>query len=230
MWQTEYMWGHSMNDGMIGGGESTAPQNSNDRRAGKADSNYDIRQTMTTNLVWMLPFGPGQRFLQSGGAAGKIVGGWEMSGIHSTRTGRAINFSISRSSRDLPDGNSSNQRPDRVLGVSIYPEKQTIDNWFNIAAFAVPKSGTWGNAARNLGRGPGVNTFDVSLQKTGKISEKHRLAFRTEFFNLFNRPHLGTPGSTVSSPSSFGRITSPMNRTIGIGTARQIQFMLRYIF
>ena len=158
MWQTEYMWGHALNDGMIGGGESTAPQNANDRRAGKADSNYDIRQTMTTNVVWMLPFGPGQRFLQIEGVAGKIVGGWELSAIHSTRTGRAITFTVSRSSKDLPDGNSSNQRPDVVPGVSIYPANQTIDNWFNIAAFAMPKRGTWGNAARNLGRGPGVNT------------------------------------------------------------------------
>ena len=161
----------------------------------------------------MLPFGPGQRFLKCGGVAGKIVGGWELSAIHSTRTGRAINFSVSRSSKDLPDGNSSNQRPDVVPGVSIYPENQTIDNWFNIAAFAVPKTGTWGNAARNLGRGPGVNTLDLSLQKTANITEKHRIAFRAEFFNIFNRPHLGTPASNISSPGSFGRITSPMNRS-----------------
>lgn len=230
MWQTEYMWGHALNDGMIGAGESTAPQNANDRRAGKSHSNYDIRHTMTTNVVWELPFGPGRRFLHRGGIGGRIVGGWELGAIHSTRTGRTVNFSVSRSSRDLPDGNSSNQRPDIVPGVPIHPEKQTIDNWFNIAAFAVPRPGTWGNAARNLGRGPGVNTLDLSLQKTANITEMHRIAFRAEFFNVFNRPHLGTPASNISSPGSFGRITSPMNRSIGIGTARQIQFMLRYMF
>lgn len=161
---------------------------------------------------------------------GRLVGGWELSAIHATRTGRAINFSVSRSSRDLPDGNGSNQRPDVVPGVSLYPEKQTLHNWFNIAAFAVPARGTWGNAARNLGRGPGVNQLDLSAQKTTSITENHRIAFRAEFFNLFNRPHLGTPASNISSPGAFGRITSPMNRTIGTGTARQIQFMLRYIF
>ena len=46
---------------MIGGGGSTAPQNVNDRMGGKADSNYDIRQTITTNVSWVLPFGRGQR-------------------------------------------------------------------------------------------------------------------------------------------------------------------------
>jgi hypothetical protein len=229
-WQTEYLWGHSINDGMIGGGESTAPQNVNDRRAGKGDSNYDIRQSLTSNVVWTLPFGPGQRWINGGGVAGKVIGGWELSGIHAARTGRAIMFTVSRSSKDLPDGNSSNQRPDVVPGVSIYPAQQTIDNWFNIAAFAVPAKGTWGTAGRNLGRGPGVNQFDLSLQKAVSIREGHKIAFRAEFFNAFNRPHLGTPGSNISSPASFGRITSPMNRTIGTGTARQIQFMLRYSF
>jgi hypothetical protein len=214
---------------MIGGGESTAPQNVNDRRGGKADSNYDIRQTITTNVSWALPFGRGQRYMQSG-VLGMIAGGWDLNAIHAARTGRAITFTVSRSSRDLPDGNSSNQRPDLVPGVSIYPEKQTINNWFNLAAFRVPASGTWGNAARSLGRGPGVDQLDLSAQKNFRITEGHRIAFRAEFFNVFNRVHLGTPASNISAPATFGRITSPMNRSIGIGTARQIQFMLRYIF
>lgn len=229
MWQTEYLWGHALNDGMIGGGESTAPQNVNDRRAGKADSNYDIRHSLTTNMSWILPFGQGQSHLNSG-VLSHIAGGWELNAIHQARTGRAITFTVSRSSKDLPDGNSSNQRPDIISGVPIYPATQTIDNWFNIAAFAVPAKGQWGNAARNLGRGPGVNQLDLSTQKNFRIREGHRLAFRAEFFNVLNRVHLGTPASNLSSPGSFGRITSPMNRTIGVGTARQIQFMLRYIF
>lgn len=229
MWQTEYLYGHALNDGMIGGGESTAPQNVNDRRGGKADSNYDIRQTITTNVSYALPFGKGQKHLQSGFLS-HLAGGWDLNAIHQARTGRAITFTVSRSSRDLPDGNSSNQRPDILTGVPIYPENQTIDNWFNIAAFAVPKSGTWGNASRNLGRGPGVDQLDLSAQKNFRFTENHRLSFRAEIFNIFNRVHLGTPASNISAPANFGRITSPMNRSIGVGTARQIQFMLRYSF
>jgi hypothetical protein len=229
MWQTEYMWSHAINDAAVGGGESAAPQNVNDRRADKGDSQYDIRHTITTNMVWDLPFGAGRPF-QTQGFASKILGGWELSGIHTARTGRPILVSVTRAARDLPDGNTSNQRPNLVPGVPIYPENQTIHNWLNRAAFAVPAPGTWGNLGRYIARGPGVNQFDVSLQKSMGITETHRIAFRAEFFNLFNRPHFGLPAGNISSASAFGRITSPANRTVGTGTARQIQLMLRYIF
>jgi len=226
--QAEYMWSHALNDGMIGAGESTAPQNSLDRRAGKGNSNYDIRQTITTNFLWEMPFGPGRRFLTSG-VAGAILGGWDLSGIWSARTGRMLNVSVTRSSKDLPDGNSSNQRPDLVAGVPLYPDNQTLGNWINRAAYAVPAKGTWGNLARNTLTGPGVNQWDLALLKTFPINENHKISFRAEFFNAFNRPHFGNPATNISS-SSFGRITSPMNRDIGTGTPRQIQFMLRYAF
>jgi hypothetical protein len=229
MWQTEYMWSHAINDAAVGGGESVAPQNVEDRRADKGDSQYDIRHTITSNMLWELPFGPGRPFLNQG-FGGKVLGGWDLSVIHTARTGRGINIAVTRPARDLRDGNTSNQRPDLVPGVPIYPENQTIDNWLNRAAFAIPAPGTWGNLGRFVARGPGVNQFDVSLQKTAPITENHRLAFRAEFFNILNRPHLGLPASNVSAASAFGRITAPANRTVGTGTARQIQLMLRYIF
>ena len=228
--QSEYMWSHALNDAAIGGGESAAPQNANNRRADKGNSQYDIRHTITSNMMWNLPFGRGRRFVNNSGVAGRLLEGWDISGIHTARTGRPINISITRSSRDLPDGNTSNQRPDLVPGVPVYPENQTIHNWLNRAAFAVPARGTWGNLGRFIARGPGVNQFDVSLQKTTSLRENQKIAFRAEFFNLFNRPHFALPASNYSSASAFGRITSPANRTVGTGTARQIQFMLRYIF
>jgi hypothetical protein len=229
-WQSEYMWSHAINDGAIGAGESVAPQNANNRDADKGDSQYDIRHNLTSNVVWEMPFGPGRRFLNVGGVGGKLLEGWEMSAIHSARTGRPFTVSVTRASRDVIDGNTSNQRPDLVPGVSIYPENKSIHSWLNPAAFRVPAPGTWGNAGRMIGRGPGVNQFDVALQKTTRLAESHRIAFRAEFFNLFNRPHFALPASNFSSASAFGRITAPANRTIGTGTARQIQFMLRYMF
>jgi hypothetical protein len=227
---SEYMWSHALNDNNVGGGESTAPENVNNRQAEKANSSYDIRHTFTTNFVWALPFGPGRRYLQGGGFAGAVLGGWEMSGIWATRTGRMLTISMSRSSSQMLDGNSSGQRPNRVPGVSIIPDNQTLSNWLNPAAFATPAKNTWGNAGRSLATGPGVNQWDLSFQKAVKIHEGQKIAFRAEFFNIFNRPHFANPGTTFTSLASFGRITSPQNREIGTGTARQIQFTLRYSF
>jgi len=186
MWQTEYMWGHSMNDGMIGGGESTAPQNSNDRRAGKADSNYDIRQTMTSNLVWMLPFGPASASCKAEGAAGRIVAAGNSAA--SIPRGRAAPSTFRLAAVPGSAGRQQQQPATGPRARRLHLSGEA-DHRQLVQHRGVLGSEEWnvGNAARNLGRGPGVNQFDISLQKTGKISENHRLAFRTEFFNILNR-------------------------------------------
>jgi len=227
----EYMWSHSINDNSIGGGEAAQPQNVFDRRSDRANSNEDIRHTFTTSYIYQLPFGSGRRFLNQSGAVDRILGGWSLSGITTARTGRPLTISVSRSSSDLPDGNNSNQRPDIVPGVPLIPPGgQTSAQWLNPAAFRVPARGTWGNAGRNIARGPGLVQFDLALTKRTKLTEKQDVEFRFEAFNVFNRAQLGNPGTNISSPTSFGVITSPLNRNIGTGTSRQLQFMLRLNF
>ena len=146
------------------------------------------------------------------------------------RTGRPLTITASRSTSDLPDGNNQAQRADRVPGVDIYPANQTPEVWFNPAAFALPGSGTWGNAGRNTVRAPGLFQIDLALQKRFAIGGQRNVEFRIEAFNTFNRVNLGAPGTAVTSPTSFGRITGPLNRGYGTGTARQMQFMLRFNF
>ena len=165
------MWSHALNDGMIGAGESTAPQNSNDRRAGKGNSNYDIRHTLTSNFLWELPFGQGSRFLNSGGFAGALLGGWDLSGIWATRTGRMLLITVTRSSKDLLDGNSSNQRPDLVSGVHFTRKRRRWASGSTAPHSRFPPRATWGNLGRNIATGPGVNQWDMALQKTMKVSE-----------------------------------------------------------
>jgi hypothetical protein len=139
-------------------------------------------------------------------------------------------ITASRATGDLPDGNNSSQRADRVAGVDMYPADQTPSQWFNPAAFAVPARGTWGNAGRNIIRAPGLFQVDLALQKRFAISGAHNFEFRMEAFNAFNRVNLGAPGTAVTSPTTFGRITGPLNTGYGTGTARQMQFMLRFNF
>ena len=229
-WGTEYMWSHSINDGNIGGGEGAQPQIAPCRACDRGNSNQDIRHTLTSNWIYQLPFGAGRRFLSSGPAS-SIFGGFEFSGIWTARTGRMLTIGISRATADAPDGNTSGQRPNIVPGVSIYPAGgSTFTQWFNPAAFAIPARGTWGNAGRAIATGPGLVQVDFALQKNIRIVEGKALVFRIESFNLFNRIQAGNPGATLTSPASFGLITSGLNRTVGTGTSRQLQLAMRLNF
>lgn len=231
LWQTQYMWSHAITDSSVGAGESVAIQNASCRACDRSSSPFDVRHTMTTNSVYELPFGPGRRYLRDGGLASKVIGGWELSGIATASTGRPVNITVTRSASDLPDANRGNQRPDVVPGVSIYAAQQTLNNWFNPAAFKVPAKGTWGNAGRFLGRGPGYWEVDSALEKRTHVTERASVSFRVEAFNLFNHPIYGNPGGNLSAVSTFGRITGILNNgAVGTGTPRRLQFMLRVEF
>lgn len=227
----QYMWSHSINEGAVGGGEAAEAQNVNDRRANRGNSAQDIRHTLTTHWIYEFPLGRGRRYLNRGGVLEAILGGWQLTGIAQARTGRQLTISISRSSRDVPDGNTTNQRPDRVSGVSLIPAGgPTATLWINSAAFAVPPKGRWGTAGRSIMTGPGLMQFDVGLTRRFPFSEGRNVEFRWEVFNLFNRAQFGNPVTNFSDGVSFGRITEPFNRTFGTGTNRQMQFMLRLNF
>ncbi len=211
-----YMWSHSINDDGIGGGESDTPQNVFCRACEKASSDFDVRQVFNVSAVYQLPLG------------------LQISGIGTARTGLPVNVVLNRANSALPDqfSVSGSERPDLVPGVSLIPPGgQTPEDWINAAAFAAPAAGTFGNAGRNLVRGPGLWQADMALSKTFALAERVRLQCRAEAFNLFNRAQYGQPQASLSSPLSFGAITTPVNSgATGSGTPRQFQLALRLSF
>jgi hypothetical protein len=222
LFSANYMWSHSINDDGIGGGESDTPQNVFCRACEKASSDDDVRQVFNASGVYQLPFRSG------------FFGGWQLSGIATVRTGLPVNVVINRANSALPDAYSvaGSERPDLVPGVSLIPAGgQTPNSWINPAAFAIPAAGTYGDAGRNLVRAPGLWQVDTALSKTIAFTERLGLQFRAEAFNLFNRAQYGSPQANLSSPLSFGVITTPMNQgATGSGTPRQIQLALRLSF
>ncbi len=237
LFQANYMWSHGIADASIGSGESVAFQDMACRACDRSSTNIDVRHNLTTNGVYELPFGPGKQFLNRGPVS-RLFGGWELAGIASARSGLPVNITMSRKAGDLPDGNTSSQRPNLVPGVSIYATNQTILNWFNPAAFALPAKGTWGNSGRYLGVGPGMYEIDTSLQKRFKVTERLAINFRAAAYNLLNHPVFANPsgsiGSLTGSPvsfGSFGRITNILNTgAVGTGAPRRIEFMFRVEF
>ncbi len=194
-----------------------------------------IRTSETTSQaawIYQLPFGHGRKFLTGNGFVSTILGGWEWSNILSARSGLPVNITISRQAAAIPDANTSSpQRPNVVPNGNLFPTNQSITNFLNPAAFTTPASGAFGNAGRNLGRGPDNWQLDTALTKRIPLTERLNLVFRGEAFNLFNHPQYGTPLANFSSSANFGQITTELNASgVGTGTPRELQFALRLEF
>ena len=150
---------------------------------------------------------------------------------------------------NTPGGGSSRnvRRPDLVPGVN--PFLGADRNYLNPAAFAVPQPGTYGNLMRGSLKGPNFRQCDLILNKRFRIAETTSIQFRAEFFNIFNVTNFANPPSTLpnvlgngtnklqpgqaytaAAAGTFGVLNQTVERTVGQGTNRQIQFALRFNF
>ncbi len=152
---------------------------------------------------------------------------------------------------NVPGGGASRdvRRPDVVAGVSPFIKNADKTVFLNPAAFAIPAPGTFGNLGRGAIHGPGISQFDLTLSKRFKISERFNAQFRAEAYNIFNRANfdapvarlanvLGTganqlqPGRpyTASTAGTFGQIQGTVEKVVGLGASRQVQFSVRVSF
>ena len=247
MWQTQYLWSHSINDGSVGGGEANAPENVNCRPCERGPSIFDIRHNFVSTSVYDLPLGPGRKFLNYSGVLGKVVGGWSLSGTGLFHTGHPLTVLIGLDPAQIPNGESiSDERPDLVSGVPVIPTGQNRNNWINVNAFTMPPVDAngvithFGNAPRGVIRAPRVWQLDTGLTKSTNLTEKAALEFRVEAFNIFNHMQLGDPSNLDILSGGFGVIDTTVNfnnnndnfgpGNTGTGLPRQIEFMLRLKF
>jgi hypothetical protein len=155
-----------------------------------------------------------------GGAAVRaLASGWRLSGIFRGNSGSPLTVTTG-TDRALSGIQTTTQRPNQVLGNPYGDE--TINNWLNPAAFSQPALGTYGNSGRNAYDGPGRKVVDLSLVRSFRIGNGHRIEARVEAFNAFNWFLLDNPNTTLSS-ATFGRITSS-------GDPRIMQFAMKYEF
>jgi hypothetical protein len=216
-----YTLSHAINDDSQGGGGPQTPQDVNCILCERASSSVDQRHSLYGSFIYALPLGNSHRW-----------GGWSVSGVNSFYTGWPVDVTITRKASTVPGGNTTNQRPDYLTGTSLVPAGgKSIDDWINLAAFATPANGKFGNAGRNIARGPTLFQIDGALQKSTNINERLSLIIRADVFNVFNHPNFGSPNANISSPATFGRITNLENTTpIGTGGKRSIQMSLRLKF
>jgi len=189
----------------------------------------DMRHIAAANATYDLPFGDGRAFLAHQQKwVNKSVGGWTVSGILTEQSG----FPFSPQLGYNPTGSGDTRNPVRPnlnpnFNGNLYPK--TVGEYFNPNAYLPPATGDLGNAGRDSLKGPDLSELDASLTKTTAITEKLRLQFRAEFFNIFNHANFNTPNpvvytaATTESPTA-GVITATST------TSRQIQFGAKFLF
>jgi len=226
-----YVYSHEIDQDAAGGGDSDFPENPSCLQCERTSGDFDVRHVLTANTVYELPFGRDREFLSRPGILQAAFGGWSVTAIATARSGLPVNVTEDRSSASVATGYTTNQRPNRVPGVSAVPMTgRGIHNWINPAAFGLVSGSGYGDSPRNIARGPNLWQFDLGLARRIPLSENTHLQFRSEFFNVFNRAQYCQPLADLSA-STFGEIINTVNTgPIGTGTPRQIQFMLRLAF
>ena len=196
-------------------------QKSQNLAAEKGLSDFDNRERWVNSVDYALPVGKGQKFLNRGGVADAVLGGWHIGGIVTFRSG--FPFSPVIGFDPTNTGSQGLLRADRLGSGHLAHPSPSL--WFNINDFADPTCNCFGNAGKNILEGPGEKSADLSARKIFSINERVRLEFRAEFFNAFNHAVFSEPDNNIDDgPGSAGTITST------VIPQRQIQFALKLDF
>jgi hypothetical protein len=204
-------------------GENDLAQNPFDLEAEWGPSLFDARHRFVASASWMTP-DP-----DWGGAAVRVIlSDWQLNTIVSYNSGTP--FTVSDSANVALQANSPPisgfpaSRPNLIGDPNAGPH--AVDVWMSRSAFErlniQTQAGQFGNAGRNIVRGPSYVNADVSLVRDFPMTRGTRLQFRAEVFNVANHANFGLPVADLNSPN-FGRILSA-------GPPRQIQFALKLIF
>ena len=187
------------------------PQNSHNYRLERGLSSYDVPNVATFGSVYAIP------------GAKRWTRGFELSAIVTAESGQPFTPKLSSDNSNTGNsgGNFGIDRPNVLHSAAL--ANPSPGEWFDVTAFAIPPKYTWGNAGRNILRGPALFTADLSLRRTFALRERIRLTAEAQSFNTLNRANFNLPNAFADQPLTFGKIFSAKD-------PRQIQFALRLAF
>jgi hypothetical protein len=204
-------------------GENDLAQNPLDLDAEYGPSLFDARHRFVASGTWQAP-----RPDWAPPAVAAVLGGWQVNSIVTHNSGTP--FTVSDSANVALQANSPPisgfpaSRPNLIGDPNDGPH--TVDAWISRSAFQrldlATQAGQFGNAGRNIARGPGYTNVDASLVRTFPLAGRSQVQFRWEVFNVLNHVNLGLPVADLNSPN-FGRIFSA-------GPPRLMQFAVKVLY
>jgi hypothetical protein len=238
-WQASYTLAHSIDDASVdfaveSVNDPPESQNIFDRKGSRGRSDFDIWHNLVANAAYELP------------GRGRLLGGWQVSAVVGVHSGSPFTPVLSFDNADI-QSLFIPERPNLVGNpyTGACPNGArvgTVSCWFNPSAFAVPPAGQFGDAARNMLRGPAFTQFDTAVHKDFAIVQERKITVRVEAYNLFNHPNFGIPSNTQSAFSLGGTGEAVFKDAAGhfadnvgqslttVGTGRQIQLAGRFTF
>jgi hypothetical protein len=204
-------------------GENDIAQNPFNLRAEHGPSLFDARHRFVLSGSWQVPVAS-----SLAGWSRTLLAGWQVNGIANVTSGTPFTVfdstNVSLQANHPPVSGFFASRPDVIADPNSGPH--TVEQWVSRSAFRrldpLTEAGKFGNAGRNIARGPGYANVDLSLLKTFDLAESRQLQFRVECFNFANHANFFLPVTDLASPS-FGRI-------IEAGPSRLLQFGLKFLF
>jgi len=209
--QSSWVWSRDIGDLNRG----ATPENPFDRKRERAVWEDIPTHRVTNNWVYQFPFGRGRHWLRNTNRALNLaVGGWEVSGIYSLYSGQfltpawtgndptGIAFTTSRTPAQ------ATRRPDHLRDANLPGDQRLVNRWFDAGAFAAPRAGQFGSAAKGVIKGPGVNVWHVGFIKNFEFADRGpRFRWELTATNFFNHPNYSNPATNISTLAQVGVIS-----------------------
>jgi hypothetical protein len=208
-------------------------------------SDFDTRHVAVINYLYELPF------FRSHNLAGKLLGGWQISGITQFQTGNPCGIAVNNDYAGVGQDGSMDASTSglnlgscqagqfwvvsgdpRIIGKMAYNGAKDPSLYFAITnpdgspIFTAPPAGTFNlhNGVRGLIYRPGLENWNIGLYKKFAINERTGFQFRAQAFDAFNHPNWGSPGLNPTATSTFGKVTGKTD------DVRNLQLSLRFYF
>jgi len=199
----------------------------------KSHGESDRRHVFNAMVVYQLPFGPGQPVNPSNAAVRAIAAGWRLSSITRIRSG--LPYGIIGAACQLPSagGCRASYNPAFSGPVRINGEWGSGDllgarpTFLDARAFQNPAPYTYGNTPGAGAYGlynPGFWNEDVSVTRRFSVTERLKIDFSADAFNLANTVAFNGPASLDINNANFGRITSQQNAPRSVQLALKLSF------
>jgi hypothetical protein len=214
-YDVNWTWSHSIDDASDPGttlNETNLPQNVYNLGPEKASSSFDHRHRVVVSFVYQIPISSKQKWIRA------MLENWQAGGNFTAQSGAPFTVNIASDQANVGAGPA--QRPNVSGDPNIGP--RTPQQWFSTSAFSLPAQFTFGNAPRNAVIGPGLQEFDLSLQKEIEVTDSAKLQLRAEAYNVLNHPNFNIPNRIAFTPN-FGSVSSAQD-------SRQFQLALKFLF